>query len=192
MPAGTKPSRTSRGRRVPSQRYESVINVHATTRYATAEGTIATTASGVAAMSTARVKLNTAAAARNARNDSPALNGIQPQRSRRRSLTCMAAKEHTAAAPNSEPFEVKATRAAMLTNRPGETETPPGSPTGRCAVNATRIANRISSPSGGDPSRTSKISAAEAAALKMPSVNQRSWRGNGDMLLVCRPLPGPP
>ena len=87
MPAGTKPASTSRGCRVPSQRYENVINVHATTRYANAEGTIARTASGVAAMSTARVRANTAAAARNERNDNPALNGIQPQRSRRTSLT---------------------------------------------------------------------------------------------------------
>ena len=71
----------------------------------------------------------------------------------------------------------------MQTNRPGETETPPGSPTGRCAVNATRIANTISSFSGGDPSRASKISAAVTAALKMLTVNQASWRGNGDMLL---------
>ena len=80
----------------------------------------------------------------------------------------------------------------MQTSRPGETETPPGSPTGRCAVNATRIANKTSSASGGDPSRANKISAAETAALKMHTVNQASWRGNGDMLLVCRQSPGPP
>ena len=71
----------------------------------------------------------------------------------------------------------------MQTNRPGETDTPPGSLTGRCAVNATRTANTISSFSGGNPSRANKISAAVIAALKMLTVNQASWRGNGDMLL---------
>src|SRR5262245_13631205 len=138
MPAGTKPSRTSRGWAVPSQMYESVISVHATTMYANAEGTIARTASGVAVMSTAWVNPNTAAAARNERNDRPALNGIQPQRSRRTLSTWTCANEQTTAAPNIEPFDTKATRAAIQTNRPGETETPPGSRTRRCAVNATR------------------------------------------------------
>ena len=80
----------------------------------------------------------------------------------------------------------------MQTNRPGETETPPGRTTGRWAVNAIRIANRTSSASGGAPSRNSKISAAAAAALKMLTVNQASWRGNGDMLPSCRQSPGPP
>ena len=69
---------------------------------------------------------------------------------------------------------------------------PAGSPTGRCAVNATRIANRISSASGGDPSRASKISAAVTAALKMLTVNQASWRETATCSFDSRQSPVPP
>src|SRR5690242_4996088 len=112
-PAGRSSASTSRGLRVPSHRYDSTMNVHAATMYARAAGTIASTARGVDLSADAWESVNAAAAARYERNDSPALNGTQPQRSLRKSETRSWVSDPTSAAPSREPCELKTTMAAM-------------------------------------------------------------------------------
>ena len=100
------------------------MNVHATTRYANAEGIIARTASG-------RGDVDGPGQTQHRRRREickkrqPGVEGHPAPTVPAKVTDVYSAKEQTAAAPNIEPFDPKTTIAAMQTNRPGETQTRP-------------------------------------------------------------------